>query len=291
MAEGREWVQRALDAGGDDLAAGHARSGLWTAAMLAHYQGDYDAQRPLAVAEPGGGAGRRRPADARAGALRRGDVAGQPTRPGRARARYREVLALCERLGDDAGIAMACNDLGELARAAGALDEARALYERALGLWRAGGDASGVARAAHNLGQDDARSRRARPRRRAAAGVARGVAAASAIAIRTPRPWRAWRRWPPRRRRAPAAATLHGAAQAELDAAGIALDPIDERPFRDAESALRAALGDERFAEAGARGRALATTSAGASSSASSGRRAGAGARASSPGASWRSSA
>ena len=51
-----------------------------------------------------------------------------------------------------------------------------------------------------------------------------------------------------------AAATLHGAAQAQLDAADIALEPIDERPFHDAQSALRAALGDERFTEAGARG-------------------------------------
>ena len=173
-----------------------------------------------------------------------------------ATARYREVLALCERLGDDAGIAMACNDLGELARGAGALDEACALYERALGLWRAGGDQSGVSRAAHNLGQTmlargeldraaallleslDA-SRGIGDRSQDAAAMA-GLAAVAAA-------------------RAPsaAAATLHGAAQAELDAGEVALDPIDEAPFRAAESALRAALGDERFAEAVARGRAL----------------------------------
>ena len=54
-----------------------------------------------------------------------------------------------------------------------------------------------------------------------------------------------------------AAATLHGAAQAEVDAGEVALDPIDEAPFRDAESALRVALGDERFAQASARGREL----------------------------------
>jgi DNA-binding NarL/FixJ family response regulator len=34
----------------------------------------------------------------------------------------------------------------------------------------------------------------------------------------------------------------------------VTLDPIDELPFRDAESVLRAALGDERFTEASAHG-------------------------------------
>lgn len=54
-----------------------------------------------------------------------------------------------------------------------------------------------------------------------------------------------------------AAATLHGAAQAELDAVDVALEAVDEAPFRAAQDALRAALGDERFTEASARGRAL----------------------------------
>ena len=150
-AEGRAWVQRALAAGGDELAPATRASGLWTAAMLAHYQGDYEAERPLAVASLAAA----RVADdplTLARALYVEALSVVTDAPG-ATARYREVLALCERLGDDAGIAMACNDLGELARGAGALDEARALYERALGLWRAGGDQSGVSRAAHNLGQ------------------------------------------------------------------------------------------------------------------------------------------
>ena len=254
VAEGRRWVQRALAAGGDELAPATRASGLWTAAMLAHYQGDYEAERPLAVASLAAA----RVADdplTLARALYIEALSVVTDAPG-ATARYREVLALCERLGDDAGIAMACNDLGELARGAGALDEARALYERALALWRAGGDQSGVSRAAHNLGQtmlargelDGAAalllesleaSRGIGDRSQDAAALA-GLAAVAAA-------------------RAPsaAAATLHGAAQAEVDAGEVALDPIDEAPFRAAESALRAALGDERFTEAVARGRAL----------------------------------
>ena len=151
VSEGRAWVQRALAAGGDELAPATRASGLWTAAMLAHYQGDYEAERPLAVASLAAA----RVADdplTLARALYIEALSVVTDAPG-ATARYREVLALCERLGDDAGIAMACNDLGELARGAGALDEACALYERALALWRAGGDQSGVSRAAHNLGQ------------------------------------------------------------------------------------------------------------------------------------------
>jgi hypothetical protein len=151
VAEGRRWVACALGAGGDDLAPATRASGLWTAAILAHYQGDDAAERPLAVAAL---AAARAAGDtltlARALYVEAMSIA---TDVPAAAARYREVLALCEELGDDAGVAMACNDLGELARSEGELDEAIALYERALELWRAGGDPSGVARAAHNLGQ------------------------------------------------------------------------------------------------------------------------------------------
>ena len=52
-----------------------------------------------------------------------------------AEARYRESLALCERIGDDTGVATASNDLGELARAAGAFDDAQAHYG---GRWSCG---------------------------------------------------------------------------------------------------------------------------------------------------------
>ncbi len=254
VSEGRAWVRRALAAGGDDLAPATRASGLWTAAILAHYQGDYGAERPLAVASLAAA----RVADdplTLARALYVEALSVVADAPG-ATARYREVLALCERLGDDAGIAMACNDLGELARAAGALDEARALYERALELWRAGGDPSGVSRAAHNLGHTmlargelDGAATLLLESLEASGGIgdrsqdAAALAGLAAVAAA----------------RAPsvAAATLHGAAQAEVDAGEVALDPIDEGPFRDAESALRAALGDERFAQASARGREL----------------------------------
>jgi DNA-binding CsgD family transcriptional regulator len=55
-----------------------------------------------------------------------------------------------------------------------------------------------------------------------------------------------------------AAATLYGAAETEIAAAGIVLETIDAEPFARADAALRAALGDERAREAQARGRGLA---------------------------------
>ena len=104
---------------------------------------------------------------------------------------------------------------------------------------------------------DDARSRRARPRRRAAPGVARGVAGHRRSQLRTPRPWRAWRRWPPHGRRAPPPPRCTARRRRSSTPARSRSTRLDEAPFRAAESALRAALGDERFAEAVARGRAL----------------------------------
>src|SRR5205085_9344898 len=64
---------------------------------------------------------------------------------------YRESLALCEQLGDRFGIAVACNDLGELARGAGDHDIATRYYERAYALTQEIGDGAGTARTAHNL--------------------------------------------------------------------------------------------------------------------------------------------
>ena len=191
VSEGRAWVQRALAAGGDELAPATRASGLWTAAMLAHYQGDYEAERPLAVASLAAA----RVADdplTLARALYIEALSVVTDAPG-ATARYREVLALCERLGDDAGIAMACNDLGELARGAGALDEARALYERALALWRAATRAASPVRPTISGRRCSlAASSTAPPRCSWSRSRRRG---ASAIAVRTPRRWRAWRRW------------------------------------------------------------------------------------------------
>ena len=48
VREGRDWLERALLAGGPDVTPAVRASGLFAAAWLAHFQGDYAAQRRMA---------------------------------------------------------------------------------------------------------------------------------------------------------------------------------------------------------------------------------------------------
>ena len=256
VREGRDWLERALRAGGPDVPPAVRARALFAATWLAHFQGDYGARRRMA----GACLAAAQLADdplILARALYVAGVALTDEDTAAAEARYRESLALCERIGDDAGVATASNDLGELARSAGAFDDAQAHYGRALELWRRMGDMTGVARGAHNLAQA-ARDIGDLPRAAdllresltASAQVGDGHSRASTlpalVAVAA------------ERQPSIAAATLYGAAEAEMAAAGIVLDPIDAEPFARAGTLLRAALGDERTHDAQARGGALA---------------------------------
>jgi DNA-binding CsgD family transcriptional regulator len=256
VREGRDWLERALRAGGPDVPPDVRARALFAGVWLAHFQGDYGARGRLADECLAAAQSADDPL-LLARALYVTGVALVDTDAAGAAARYRDSLALCERLGDDVGVATACNDLGELARTAGALDEAQVLYGRALELWRATGDATGIARGAHNLAQA-ARDVGDLPR---AADLLRESLAASAemgdghqractlaalVAVAA------------ERQPGVVAATLYGAAEAEMAAAGIVLEPIDAEPFARADTLLRATLGDERAREAQARGQALA---------------------------------
>ena len=255
VREGRAWVNRALSAAGDDLPPGTQARGLWAAANLAHFQGDYDEQRRLAedsltaarvAADPLTLA---RALHAQAMALVGSDDSA-------AQAGYLESLSLCESVGDEVGIAMACNDLGELARSAGDFAEATAFYERALVGWRALGDTGGIALTAHNLalsvyalGELERAGTLLLESLASAETIGdrhlRAVVLAAIVAVAaTQAPTRA-------------VAELYGAVLAELAAAGVALGPPDDGPFREAEQTLRSVLGAERFAAARARGSAL----------------------------------
>jgi predicted ATPase/DNA-binding NarL/FixJ family response regulator len=255
IREGRIWLERSLRAAGPDAPPAARARALFSATWLAHYQGDY--------------AARGRMADECLTAAREADdplllvralyLSAVPLVDEdvtKAQARYRESLALAERLGDDFGIATASNDLGEIARSRGALDEAEVFYGRALELWRAAGDGTGIARAAHNLAQavrDTGDLPRAGEllREALAASTAIGdahsrgttLAGLSSVAAE--------------RRPDTAVAMLWGAAQAELEASAVVLDRIDAEPFERADALLRDALGEQRALEAQARGRGL----------------------------------
>jgi predicted ATPase/DNA-binding NarL/FixJ family response regulator len=255
VREGRDWLERALRAGGPGVPPAMRAGALFAAAWLAHFQGDYPAQQRMAHE-----------------CLAAAQAADDPLILGRALyvtgvalmdddlaaavARFRDSLALCERIGDEIGIATASNDLGEIAREQGSLDEAQALYGRALELWRAMGDATGVARGAHNLAQA---ARDAGDLPRAAGLLGESLAATAEMGDRNQRASTLAAVVTVATGREPgiAAATLYGAAEAAMESAGIVLDPIDAAPFARAGALLQATVGEQRVLEARARGREL----------------------------------
>jgi predicted ATPase/DNA-binding CsgD family transcriptional regulator len=254
--EGREWLERALAAAGEELPTLVRARGLWAAALLAAILGDEAALRRLAAA---GLAAARESGDQVAlgrALYAEGRMALADVDDAAAGVYFRESAALCERLGDRFCGAAANNDLGELARRAGDLGEAATHYERALVLWRAVGDDAGIALSAHNLAQTMVA---AGDLDRAGLLIAETVAATSdlghgrlrAVALAALATSAAARE--PRL----AVATLYGAAEAELEAGGVSLDPLDAEPFCETGAVLSAALGPERFAAESARGRAL----------------------------------
>jgi predicted ATPase/DNA-binding CsgD family transcriptional regulator len=255
VREGREFVERALGAAGDELPADIRSRALWAAGMLACYQGDVEALRRFTTDSLAAA----READDRllfARAVYADATALNMSDAGAARDRFREGLALLEEIGDTAVIAASCNNLGALARQAGDRDRACVYFERAHHLWREVGDATGVARAAHNLAwimlaRDELD--------RAAALLLEALAESSDIGNRHLRAFTlaAATKLAVTRAPQPAAAMLHGAAQAELEAAGVVLEPLDQAAFREAESTLRAAIGEEELTAASLRGRAL----------------------------------
>ena len=231
VREGRDWLDRALRAAGRDVSPAVRARALFAATWLAHFQGDYDARRRtadecLAAAQS---------ADdplLLARALYVTGVALIEEDPAAAAERYRESLALCQRLGDDIGIATASNDLGEIARAAGALDEAQAHYGRALDLWRANGRCDGRRARSPQPGSGRARRRRPCACRRAAARVAGGER-------RDGRPSPAGRDAGRHRQRGRAARAGHRRRDAVRGSGGGACSRRD-RPRRDRRRALRA---------------------------------------------------
>jgi DNA-binding CsgD family transcriptional regulator len=172
-----------------------------------------------------------------------------------AEARLRESLVLCDEVGDAVCGGAACNMLGELAYREDDLDAAAAAYERARLLFDGAGDLAGSAVVGLNLA-----------RVMAARGDVDGagelilvtLAQADELGSRRLRGWAlslaviAGGRAPARLR-----ATLCGAARAELEAGGVALNSVEDAAFCAVESAVRMSLGEREFSHASARGRVL----------------------------------
>jgi tetratricopeptide (TPR) repeat protein len=187
-------------------------------------------------------------------AMRQGDYP-------RAAALYEESLALKRTLGYRQGISTSLGNLGRVAERLGDYGRAAALLEESLTLKREVGDQQGIAdelmslgRVAHRQG-DDARADRllTESLRLSRALGARDLMAEGLLNLC---------RVAGARGQAERAARLGGAAQAAREALGLPLEPYEQAGQEQAMAALRAALGEERFAVAWAEGQALSVEQA-----------------------------
>ena len=231
-------------------------SALFAAAWLAHFQGDYAAQRPHGGRVPGGGAGGRRPAHPGAGAVRRRASRCSTTtrrRPTRAIARASPSAS--------ASATTSASPRPATTSASSPAQRARSTRRR-----RSTAGAGAVARDGRCDGRRARRHNLAQAARdvgdlpRAADLLRESLAASAEMGDRNSARVHAGRAsspWPPQREPGTAAATLYGAAEAELESAGIVLDPIDAAPFaRAGRAAEGGAGGAARARSAGARARA-----------------------------------
>jgi len=176
----------------------------------------------------------------------------------RARAWLERAQAEARAIGDGWLVAFALSNLGEVARTQGQYDQARAFYQESERLLRASDEKGDLARVIHTLGyvaQHEGDTARAEAQfweslamfRRL--GNRRGIAECLAgLAGLSGRPGRGGAQW---------AATLLGAAETLLQAAGGAWWPADRVEVERNRELIRSALDDAAFAAAWEKGRGL----------------------------------
>ncbi len=181
--------------------------------------------------------------------------------PAGARRHTEEALSLARSGGDRRQIAAALNALAQVCRVQGQADEAEPLYEQALGLAREMGDRETTAIELLNLAM--IRIDRADPVRARAllievfaiareSGSMRIAQSALDVAAGLAGHRAEWHR----------AAELYGATEELAARTGYRRDPADEAFLAPSVALARATLGDEGFAAAESRGRALASDDA-----------------------------
>jgi non-specific serine/threonine protein kinase len=152
LSEGRGWLEAMLAKPGDETTAARAR-GLYGAGFLAYHQGDYDSAVPrlerslevfreLSDAEGEGDALQLLALTA----WRHGEY-------DRAIQLHEESLEVYRPIGDKRKLAVVLNNLGLVVRRQGDYTRARALYEESLALKREVGDEAAAAITLHNLGE------------------------------------------------------------------------------------------------------------------------------------------
>ncbi len=139
LTEGRGWLERTLDAAGEDVSPTRANA-LTGAGNLALMQGDY---RAAAGYHEACLSLNRAVGDAYGVAYATNNLANAVLQAGdhvRARALYEECIALSMELGDERGAAFGSINLADVATRQGDFDEARALHKHVLSMIRGLGD-------------------------------------------------------------------------------------------------------------------------------------------------------
>jgi non-specific serine/threonine protein kinase len=257
LGEGRAWLDRALAlAGGAPALRGRA---LGVAGFLASNQGDYaftaQIEEGLAMAR-----GENDPVGEAIALLALGDIAGEQNDHPRAYESLEAAVALCDRIGDRTRAAMAIFDLGAVARRAGDNDRAEGYLEAAVARARAQGFGlalafglnllSRIARSRGDAARANAMYRESLDlawRLRHRVSVAYILLDGATLAADA--------------EEAERAARLCGAAEALREAIGMPRDPSPAHAagvgYDRTLAGIRSRLGETRFADAWAAGRAL----------------------------------
>jgi predicted ATPase/transcriptional regulator with XRE-family HTH domain len=151
IAEGRDWLNRALDRGGAEPAV-RAKAER-SAAMLAGAQGDLAASARHAERAIDLGRASHQLIEIARALIELGRVAGLRGEHERATACYEESLALYRELGVRAGVPDVLSELGTLAFLRGDFDAAAVRYEESLSICRDLGDEQAIVVALGHLGE------------------------------------------------------------------------------------------------------------------------------------------
>jgi predicted ATPase/DNA-binding SARP family transcriptional activator len=256
LAEGRRWLDEAIERGGSEPSDIRARA-LHAAASLATRQGDYEraaelSEQSLALWEELGDVS----GTARA-LLSLGTVAAEQGDQERAISLSERAAELYRESGDRRGHALAVSNLGGIALERGEYAKAASLSEQAYGLFETLEDSEGMAFALVNQGfaalSEHEHERaldllRQALRRLAELGFRdvigycfEGLAAVLAFTGQ-----------------ADASARLLGAAEALRESLGVDLAPAERKTHEETADAVRGALGEEQFSAGWRLGRELA---------------------------------
>jgi predicted ATPase/DNA-binding SARP family transcriptional activator len=256
ISEGRRWLERALQRASPAARTAARAKALYGTGALALWQGDHATARALQEESV---AIWREVGDRRglANSLRNlGMVNLRQGDPVTARSLLTESLAIWRELSDRFGIGMGLNCLGAVASSQGDYAAARALHEQGLAVIRDSGDPWGLAWSLLNLG-DVARWQSDYEQAgrlyhecmvvsheiRASRSAVYALEGLAAVLTEQGQPERA--------------ARLLGASQSIRDTMGLPLIPAVRAEHARHVAALRASLGEDRFAAAWAEGRSL----------------------------------